>query len=285
MPPGYYLLLSAVSFWPAILFILPGIALAVSRRTEPGIRFLLAWAAGWWLVVEIVLTKLPHYVLSAYPALTILAALFILDPRAVRFAAAARWIGIGQFILGAVALTAVIVVAPMYLGGGLWWPVLVAAGVGGCLALAALVLALLNKPAVAVLLGLAALLVFVPTLTAGVGPRLDQLWITQRLKPMVEAASQPGDPPPALAGYEEPSRLFALGKDVVLSDGKGAAETSARNGGLALVEDGEQGDFLARLAELQADAVPAGELSGINYSRGRKVHVTLYRVAQLRELH
>ena len=50
------------------------------------------------------------------------------------------------------------------------------------------------------------------------------------------------------------------------------------------MEDDARGDFLARLAELQADAKPVGELSGINYSRGRKVHVTLYRVAQLREL-
>ncbi len=71
---------------------------------------------------------------------------------------------------------------------------------------------------------------------------------------------------------------------MVLADGKGAAESSSKSGGLALVEDEAQGDFLARLAELQADATPVGELSGINYSRGRKVHVTLYRVAQLRDL-
>jgi hypothetical protein len=159
----------------------------------------------------------------------------------------------------------------------------VAAGTGAALALAALVLAILRKPLPSVLLGLAALLVFVPTLTAGVGPRLDRLWITERLKVMVEAASRPGDAPPALAGYQEPSLVFALGKDVVLADGKGAAEASSKSGSLALVEDDARGDFLARLAELQADATPVGELSGINYSRGRKQHVTLYRVAQLRD--
>ena len=38
------------------------------------------------------------------------------------------------------------------------------------------------------------------------------------------------------------------------------------------------------LTELQADARPVGDLSGINYSRGRRVHVTLYRVGQLRDL-
>jgi len=35
---------------------------------------------------------------------------------------------------------------------------------------------------------------------------------------------------------------------------------------------------------LQADASSQGDLSGFNYSRGKKVHVTLYRVAQMHEL-
>jgi 4-amino-4-deoxy-L-arabinose transferase-like glycosyltransferase len=282
--PGYYLLLSAISFWPAILFVLPGIVSGVTLRAEPGTRFLLVWAASWWLAVELVPTKLPHYVILAYPPLAILAALFVLDPRPARFLTPARWIAIVQFVLGAVFITAAIVLLPRYFGQAPDWPVLAAAAVGASLALAALVLTILRKTLPAALLGSAALLVFVPALTVGVGPRLDRLWISERLKPMVEAAGKPGDGPPSLAGYQEPSLVFALGKDVVLADGKGAAESSVKMGGLALIEDDAQGDFLARLAELQADAMAVGDLSGINYSRGRKVHVTLYRVAQLREL-
>lgn len=282
--PGYYLLLSAVSFWPAILFVLPGIVSGITRRAEPAIRFLLVWAISWWLAVELVPTKLPHYVILAYPPLAILAALFVLDPRPARFLTPARWIGIAQFVLGAGLITAAMILLPHYFGQAPDRPVLAAAGVGASLALAALMLAILRKGLVAALLGFAALLVFVPALTVGVGPRLDRLWISERLRPMVEAAGKPGDGPPSLAGYQEPSLVFALGKDVVLADGKGAAEASAKSGGLALVEDDAKGDFLARLAELQADATPVGDLSGINYSRGRKVHVTLYRVAQLREL-
>jgi 4-amino-4-deoxy-L-arabinose transferase-like glycosyltransferase len=282
--PGYYLLLSAVAFWPTILFVLPGILCAISRRTEPAIRFLLVWATSWWLVVELVPTKLPHYVIDAYPALAILAALFVLDPRPARFLTTARWIAVAQFVIGAGLFTAAIILAPNYLGAGADWPVLAAAAAGASLAIAALVLAILRKSLPAVLLGFVSLLVFAPALTAYVGPRLDQLWITEKLKPMVEAASRPGDAPPAIAGYQEPSLVFALGKDVVLADGKGAAEASARVGSLALVEDEALGDFLARLAELQADAKQVGEVTGLNYSRGRKMHVTLYRVAQLREL-
>jgi len=285
MWPGYYLLLSAATFFPAILFVAPGIVAGIARRGEPAIRFLLVWAGGWWLLVEAVPTKLPHYVLSSYPALAILAALFVLAPFAPwpTWLKAARWIAIGQFVVGAIVLTAAIMLLPRLYGeGDVWWLMALAA-IGASLAIAALVLALRQANSWSVLLSLLAMLVFVPTLTAGVAPPMSQVWVTERLKPLVAAASRPGDPPLALAGYQEPSMLFAFGKDVVLADGAGAANAGARSGGLALVEDSELGDFLARLAELQADASAVSDLTGFNYSRGRKVHVTLYRVTRLTE--
>ena len=73
--------------------------------------------------------------------------------------------------------------------------------------------------------------------------------------------------------------VFALGKDVVLTDGKGAAEQGLAKGGLALVDDENSPGFLARLAELQGSADAVDQVSGFNYSRGRVSHVTLYRVA------
>jgi 4-amino-4-deoxy-L-arabinose transferase-like glycosyltransferase len=282
--PGYYLVLAAVCFFPAILFVLPGVAMGIARRREPAVRFLLAWAGGWWLVVEAVPTKLPHYVIDAYPALAILAALFVTSaPPAVRWLAkgltAARWIAGVQFVIGAGLLAAALVMLPLYFGAGAVYWLWGVAGVAALLAIAALIFSIRRAYVWSVLLSLLAMLVFVPALTAATGPRLTQFWVTERLKPLVAAATRPGDPPPALAGYQEPSMLFAFGKDVVLVDGAGAAEAGSKAGGLALVEDAERGAFLARLAELQADASVVGDLRGFNYSRGRTVHVTIYRVA------
>ena len=279
--PGYYLLLSAASFWPSILFVLPGVAQGFARRTEPAVRFLLIWAASWWLIVEAVPTKLPHYVLSAYPPLAILAAMFVLDPRPVKWLTPACWIAGGQFVIGSALFTAATLLAPDYFGSGADWPVWAAAGAGAVLALVALILVILRKHKIALLPALLAMAVFAPALTVLVAPGLDQLWISERLKTIVDAATRAGDPSPAIAGYQEPSLVFALGADVVLTDGAGAADAGARTGGLTLIEDSERGTFLARLAELQADATPVGDLSGFNYSRGRRQHVTVYRVAQL----
>ena len=95
---------------------------------------------------------------------------------------------------------------------------------------------------------------------------------------MIVKYRQPGDPPPIAAGYIEPSLMFALGSNTRLTDGEGAAAAGADLGGLALIEDSERPTFLAHLAELQTDAVQLASLDGFNYTRGRKVHITLYRV-------
>src|SRR4029453_19362006 len=71
-PPGLYLLLFWITFWPGAA--LAGMAApAVWRaRREPGAQYLLAWLVPSWIAFELVLTKLPHYVLPLYPAIAIL---------------------------------------------------------------------------------------------------------------------------------------------------------------------------------------------------------------------
>lgn len=286
--PGYYLLLSAAAFFPAILFVAPGVVLGIARRGDAAVRFLLCWAGSWWLVVEIVPTKLPHYVISAYPALAILAALFVMTPPPeVRWLPSwltvTRWIAGLQFVIGAALLTTVPILLPgLYGEGRILW-LIAPAAVGAVLSLAALILVILRRHGAAVLAAVTAMLVFVPTLTTGVAPRLDRLWISEKVKAAVRHYSQPGDPPPALAGYQEPSLVFDLGKDVKLVSGAGAADAVANDGGLALVENAELGNFLARLAERQADGTRLAEITGFNYSRGRPVEIGLYRVHPVRD--
>ncbi|HEX9491210.1 MAG TPA: glycosyltransferase family 39 protein, partial [Stellaceae bacterium] len=66
-PPGYYLLLIAASFWPGSLLLGPALAWAWQQRAAPAERFLIAWVVPFWIVLELVPTKLPHYILPVYP--------------------------------------------------------------------------------------------------------------------------------------------------------------------------------------------------------------------------
>jgi len=284
-PPGYYLLLTNITFWPAILFLLPAVAAAIRAHAQPAIRFLLVWAGANWIMFELVPTKLPHYILPVYPALTILAAVWVLGARETspRWEKPLRYVAALQFALGAAALAAAPILLPKLYGDGTAWWLIAAGGVGAAIAFAALIASLRRANLAAALLSFAAVLVFYPILTAFIGPRLEQLWVSPRAAAAAAALARPGDPPPALAGYVEPSLVFLLGTETRQTDGRGAADAGAAQGGLALVEDREQSSFLAHLAELETDASEVGSVSGFNYSRGRRVHIRFYRVTPSRE--
>jgi 4-amino-4-deoxy-L-arabinose transferase-like glycosyltransferase len=278
-PPGYYLVLATLTFWPATLFVLPGLRDAIARRADAHQRFLLAWTVSAWLLFELTPTKLPHYILPAYPALALMGALWAakteqsdpVDPAWHRAAAI-------QFLIGAVALVAASVALPARLGAGADAALIAMASVSllGALAAALLLARVRLIPAAAVAISAAALLY--ATLTMIAAPELKQLWVSSRLSALAARNAVAGDAPTAVAGFEEPSLVFQLGTATRLTDGRGAADAVARTPGLALVEDSERGAFLGRLAELRALPVAVGSVSGLNYSRGRTVHVTIYRV-------
>ena len=71
-PPGLYLLLFWVTFWPGAPLAGMAVPSVWRARREPGAQYLLAWLVPSWIVFELVLTKLPHYVLPLYPAIAIL---------------------------------------------------------------------------------------------------------------------------------------------------------------------------------------------------------------------
>jgi len=73
-PPGYHTLLIFGTFYPWSLFLPTTIFLAGRNRRLPVIRFAIAAMAGPWLMMELVYTKLPFYVLPAFPGLAFLTA-------------------------------------------------------------------------------------------------------------------------------------------------------------------------------------------------------------------
>ncbi len=73
-PPGFYLATIWGTFFPWCLFIPLAIGLAIKMRRAPRVRFALAAIVGPWLMMEIVQTKLVHYVLPIFPPLAFLTA-------------------------------------------------------------------------------------------------------------------------------------------------------------------------------------------------------------------
>jgi len=284
-PPGYYLALVSIALWPATLFLIPAIGFAVGQRRLPAVRFLIVWALTVWLVAEIVPTKLPHYVLPAYPALAVLMALWMASTVRLKRAKLLLAAAVAQYGVGLLALGAAPIVAVMLYAGHvpLWLVVaaLVGVGIGGF----ASVRFWKGDWGGAVACALGAAIVLYGVLTLGAAPQLQQLWVSERVAALVARDARAGDPPVVLAGYEEPSLVFRLGTTTRLAvDGAVAANTIADSGGLALIEQRQGESFHRRLAALGAEARLLDTLTGLNYSRGRHVSLSLYRVAPVSDV-
>jgi 4-amino-4-deoxy-L-arabinose transferase-like glycosyltransferase len=286
-PPGYYLLMTTATLWPATLFLIPAVTMAVLRRREPAMTFLICWAGACWLMFELVPTKLPHYIMPAYPALAMAMAAFVAMPKpenAPRWWQMLPWASAAHFLLGAGLLVAALIVLPRQFGSGTTPALMIGAAVGAVLALAAAVAMVRGAMSGAALFAAGGALVIYAVLTLVAVPKLDRIWVSPREAAMIAGHRTPSDPPPVLAGYTEPSAMFLIGTGTHLGDGYAAAEIGAAQGGLAAIEDGQRPRFLAHLAELEAGATEIDALSGFNYSRGRPVHITLFRITQPHEV-
>jgi len=270
-PPLYFLGMAFLTFWPGSLYLLPAVIGGVRRRAEPAVRFLLAWLVPAWIVLELVPTKLPHYVLPLYPALALLAAasLGVDMPRWMR---TCRIIGMVLWLLATLGLAAALIALPINLDHGA-----AAAGIAGAVALVILAAVLLywrpEPRGVAALVVLLALACVAPAASV-VLPDLDRLWLSRAAAAIVEH-----DPPPdgtklTVIGYNEPSLVFLLNDDITT----GMADAPVAAGGEALVGDRQDAAFKANLAARGLVATAVDSVRGIDYSNGQRMTLTLYRI-------
>jgi 4-amino-4-deoxy-L-arabinose transferase-like glycosyltransferase len=129
-PLGYHLMLLPLLLFPATLFLIPGMARLIGVlkggakqasevASADSARFLLAWAIPTWLVFEILPTKLPHYVLPAYPALALIAGWGLIE--LARAANWQRWISWGLFAFAGLVFAVLLPVVFVIYGDNSSW--------------------------------------------------------------------------------------------------------------------------------------------------------------------
>ena len=283
-PPGTYLGLLGLLFWPGIAF--AGFIAWLGRRLwrEDAARFCLVWFAGYWLVIEFVPTKLPHYILPSLPALVLLCgyALTRTMPPPSRVMIVISDILFGLSGLFGLGLAAALLWASVRFGGA----------AGGA--------SFLSAVAAAGLIGLClwrlwcwrryrritdlfavlggGVLVHILAV-AGVVAGASAIHVSGRLADQIH--NLPGRPAAiGLVGYHEPSAVFHLGRDVFLLEASEAALFMAdATDGLAVVEQAAQAPFLETAAKLELELVIKGRVSGFTVARGRDVELILYQRA------
>jgi 4-amino-4-deoxy-L-arabinose transferase-like glycosyltransferase len=266
-PPGLHLLLLPLLAFPSSFAALYAIPAAWRGRAEPATRFLIAWVLPSWLVFEAVPTKLPHYTLPLYPGVFLLAAWGVLT-----LAPVARWtrilraapIAVATLLgCGALALPAVLGLSP-WLGV----PVALAAGIVGWLG---------SRPGGQVIALAAAPLVTL-TLLGWELPHAGPLWIAPRVEAMLTTAGLEGRTIGSV-GFHEPSLMFLAGTDIVMEPTAqlGAAALASGQVAALLIGNRYVTAFQAEAGRLGIAPHAVGNASGFNYSRGRRMALTLYR--------
>lgn len=123
---GYHILLAPLLFFPATLTVIPGLGYLSSalrgrtdEKTAGAARFLLAWAIPVWLVFELLPTKLPHYVLPAYPALALIAGWGLMQMN--KAAAWQKWISWALFAFAGLVFAILMPVLFVVYGNNASW--------------------------------------------------------------------------------------------------------------------------------------------------------------------
>jgi 4-amino-4-deoxy-L-arabinose transferase-like glycosyltransferase len=231
--PGYYLLALPLTFFPAILFFIPGLTRLIpavrgriDAETARKARFLIAWTLPTWIVFELMPTKLPHYVLPTYPALALVAGWGFVELS--KTANWARWTGWALFGLsGLVAALGAPLIFMLFGAPGPDDPGLLRSAIALAAAILFAGLAGATLTADRLRPGIAALALAV---LSGLGwhvmvrgtalPGADAVRLADRVRAVREMSVEltgiaPGDIVTA-SSYTEPSLVFSLGTDTHL---------------------------------------------------------------------
>ena len=276
-PPGYYFILFWVTFWPGATLAALATPGVWRTRRESAVKFLLAWLVPSWLVFELVMTKLPHYVLPLYPAIAILIA-GVIDARALSRKPFLEWGTIWWFVVpmvaGVAGGVALAVIGRHF--GLLVWALMGAAAVLGFLAWRLYEAdgaehALLRAVAAAILIAIATFGLIVPS--------LGQLFPSPLLARILRESGC-AQPEAAAVGYQEPSLVFLAGTATRLADAAGAAEF-LRGGEcrFAFVEAREERSFAQRAEAIGLRYRAGPRIDAINISTGRPITIAVFRSA------
>lgn len=273
-PPGVYLLLFWVTFWPGAALAAMAAPAVWRARREPGAQFLLAWLIPSWIVFELVLTKLPHYVLPLYPAIAILT-VGALERRVL----SRSWLTRGSawwFVIPALAATIAVVGAIMLTRqpAFLAWPFAAASMIFG---LFAWWLYDDNHAERSLLNAVVAAMFLAVAIDGVVMPSLNTLFPSAEIARALRNVVCVG-PKAAAAGFHEPSLVFMTGSATVLTDGSGAADFLNQGScRFALVEQRSERSFVQRAEAIGLRYNVARRIDGYNISQGRAVSIAIFR--------
>jgi len=294
--PGYYLIIAFAALWPAALFLPAAISYGfrVSKGrlsggiTQQNARWLLCWIIPFWIILELIPTKLPHYILPLCPAIALLMAGAVSAVMKTGFFKKTRLIGAAIFFVITAALVFVVAYADSFYGADRFWVY----GLGVFTILAALLTAIFTlnghmKPSLIGLL-ITGLGLSIPTYGL-IMPGLNELKLAPRLAERLNdsniALPRQGGPLIRSPHFTEPSLIYYLGTNILLGEKADNITAYPHIIGQVWIIDLRRDDAKSRLKGLQniaqynqACLKDYGIVSGVNYSKGDNVELAVLSI-------
>ena len=291
--PGTHLLILSVAIWPIATFLPCLILFCMENKNNIVVQFLISWIIPFWIIIEIIPTKLFHYSLPVLPAIAILAigGMFqfksnikkiqntllknIIYFSSVLFGSGGVILGIGLFytcykfnidkdfsITFLTILIILITIAVFSLSLLLIFNLKAINDISRKY--------FYNLPLAIIALGAMFNIINFNFII----PKLDYLYPSKILANKIELINHETI---TSAGYHEPSLVFLLKGNVLLSKPHEAAIFMAEGKkNISLIEKSSLGEFLEATKELNLKIKKVDTVRGYNIAKGRHVEINIY---------
>lgn len=223
-PPGWHALTALLTYWPGAFTALAAAPWVWANRQKKAVRFCLAWLLPFWIVFELIVTKLPHYTLPAAPAaLLLVGAALTMDKPAWETNWRRLLLGVAAGLGIALAIALPITFFRFQTGlpsfAALSLSIVIFA-----MGSAALLFLARRQTMVAVRLVIAEAIAAQFLVFGLLLPQVEQFWIAPRAAETLSELNICASPQIMVAGMNEASMLFALGRDIRFGDGRSGAD-------------------------------------------------------------
>lgn len=308
-PPGYHLAFIWVMMWPASLFLLPAAAYAISelrpssqqkraRALTPAhlLRYDLlilcvVWIVPFWLLIELMPTKLPHYGLVLYPAICLLIGASLSALKQAEQFKTTRRIGAVLFLTAGLIITGALVYVSFTYGQS---GQKITASIMALLCAGASIYALKHFLSGHIYKALSGIVCAALTVSLSgyllILPKLESFNLSAR------TASTLGQDIPRLSGtsllsptYTEPSLVYHLGTQIILGGQADPLDVTALKQGRMLLIDRLSESYADEITKVEALVQHArasgddiclqkiGPISGMNYAKGKRAELYILK--------
>jgi 4-amino-4-deoxy-L-arabinose transferase-like glycosyltransferase len=292
--PGAHFLMLPITLWPIAIFIPGSVLFVLNNKTNIVVQFLVCWIVPFWILIEIVPTKLFHYSLPVLPAIAILSigSLFHFKSNINNInnnffrkiiIYVSIFFGLGGVILGG---------AILYFSSKFNFNYDLSITIGAItvfiitIIIFFLSIILIKKSEIYIkqnnkfIYNIPFLIIFLATIFNIINfqfilPKLDYLYpsrlILNKIKDIKPDAI-------AISGYHEPSLVFLLNGEVLLSSPQEVAIFMAEGkNNIGLVEDDALKEFLDISKELNSSIRTDEVIKGYNIAKGKHVKIHIFK--------